>query len=278
MGSQASSSSSVLAAVLRLPNPALVKKYLQIADGRDKALKIVQYLFKVILWAGWVTKKSHPVLHPRVAAVVAQFSLTRRVLRLGHCVEPYAEVRDQVAGGWAPANRSVHAQFLHLLSWYNPVASVVNDVVDDIICLAKIGALDKSWSKRLDTTSTRLWFSTILIDVYENYRGQAKLVADVVRRERDLAALHASSASPVAAAAVSKGEREVAIETAHKGLAAAKQKLFMQRVSFFKLLADFTFCWVDFREMSGDRADGIQAVAGFCAALLATYKIWVKCQ
>ncbi|KAI9217783.1 peroxisomal biogenesis factor 11 [Blastocladiella britannica] len=278
-----------------LPDPALASKYLKIADGRDKALKIVQYGFKVLLWAEIITKTSHPTAHPRISAVVSQFSLTRRVLRLGHVVEPYSELRDVVDAGWSGTVGKKGASPLDrlaaVLGWINPIASVVNDIVDDTICLAKIGAIDKSWSKKLDATSTNLWFATILIDLFENARGQRKLAADVARRRRDVAAFsgvasksHAASSavnypSPATSPTPVAGPDATALarSTAVAALAAAKQKLWMQRVSFTKLVADMCFCWIDFRKHEGRGADGVQAVAGFCAALLATYKIYVKC-
>ncbi|ORZ41666.1 hypothetical protein BCR44DRAFT_341146 [Catenaria anguillulae PL171] len=258
-------------------------------------MKIVQYLFKVVLWADLVSKTTHPTAHARISAVVSQFSMTRRILRLGHVNEPYAELRDLIVhegglrGTVLKPGLSVKERFVQVLAWYNPAAGIVNDVVDDTICLAKMGAIDKSWAKRLDMTSTRLWFSTILVDLYDNYRGQQKLTADVARKRRDLATLNAQALAypspasspimtPSSSSSASPSPIQEQIRTARTALQAAEFKLWMQRVSFAKLMADFAFCWVDFRQLSGHRADGVQAVAGFCAALLGTYKIWVKCR
>jgi hypothetical protein len=58
---------------------------------------------------------------------------------------------------------------------------------------------------------------------------------------------------------------------------ALEGKLHLQRISFFKLLSDFSFNYVDVRGLSGKNADGAQAATGLLSAIIATYKILKKC-
>jgi hypothetical protein len=105
-----------------------------------------------------------------MTALASQFSNTRKILRLAHGVEPYLELKELIQEGPLPSLGLLMGQgtskvalqawpdrTLHCLAFINAAVSLVNDVVDDVICLAKIGAIDKSWSKRLDLPSCQLW-------------------------------------------------------------------------------------------------------------------------
>ncbi|KAL7747610.1 hypothetical protein RI367_007051 [Sorochytrium milnesiophthora] len=232
----------------------LLSALLQLNDGRDKLLKVVQYFFKVLLWSHVKSGKSHPFLHPRISSVASNFSTTRKILRLGHAVEPYLEVHgfftEQQGFTGLLTNKQQQSpaeRLLQLMAVVNALVGIANDVVDDVICLAKIGALEKSWVKRLDPHSSRLWMSSIVMDLIDNYVGLGKLV----QKEQ---------------AAARKGE----------AVAAIREKKRVQTISFIKLMSDFTFCYVDVANMSGRRADGIQAFSGFLSGVLSLYKLCLK--
>ncbi|KAJ3373107.1 hypothetical protein GGF31_001094 [Allomyces arbusculus] len=249
-----------------------VKKYLQVADGRDKALKIIQYCIKVVLWSELVTKTRHADVHQRIKSVASHFSTTRKILRLAHCVEPYLELRDLLREGepWRSvrdmAKKGLHTRgVMQVFAVVIAGMGIVNDCVDDVICLAKIGALDKKWVDRLEMTSSRMWMASIIYDILGNLRGMGKIATDLATRQRALAT-----------AIASKNADADQLATDRSAVATLEQKLFVQRVSFFKLCADYAFDYVDVFHVTGRRGDGIQAIAGFIAALLSTYKLWLK--
>lgn len=55
---------------------------------------------------------------------------------------------------------------LSLLSFVNSLIGSTQDVIDDLICLSKIGAVDEKF-KELAPTSDRLWFATIHLDLVD---------------------------------------------------------------------------------------------------------------
>lgn len=104
--------------------------------------------------------------------------------------------------------------------------------------------LDKPWLDFCTPLSDRLWFSGIFIDVHANLTDYKKLSF--------------------------KFEKETDTET--KGKLA--EKMFISRISLAKLMADFVFCTIDVFHL--DVNEGFQCVAGLSAALLGTFKLYIK--
>ena len=50
----------------------------------------------------------------------------------------------------------------------------------------------------------------------------------------------------------------------------------MQRITLMKLFADFIFCSIDVFELGGRISDGWQISAGLVAAILGTFKLYLK--
>ena len=212
----------------------ILRKILLLTDGRDKLMKVFQYGSKILLWKVFIKESNSKA---RLGSLSAQFSLTRKILRLGHCLEPFADSVQILKD----SNYNDTAQILAPL---NAVLSFINDLVDDGICLSKIGVVDKSWTSRLTPYSDRLWYSTIFIDVHANLMGMQELLA---KKEAEKSA-------------------ELRIQISNK--------IFMQQLSLVKLLADFTFCSVDVFELPV--SPGVQHLSGFLAAILGTFKLYVK--
>jgi hypothetical protein len=202
----------------------LIKILLQ-TDGRDKIFKSIQYFSKLLL----VYRKNTPA-----EKLASHFSLTRKILRLGHCVEP---LHDLVAcldndSGKITLNMDL---FVALLG-------IANDISDDIYALHKMGIItDKKLASKAETFSARAWYLGILIDLHSALKSERKLAKQL-------------SESP---------ENEKA-EKAYK----------MQLVSTAKLLCDFGFCTYDVFHLQS--LPHLQTLFGFGAALLSTYKLYVK--
>ena len=63
------------------------KKILLLTDGRDKTLKVFQYSAKVLVWLAILASKSKA--EGRAKLLTSHLSLVRKVLRLGHVLEPF---------------------------------------------------------------------------------------------------------------------------------------------------------------------------------------------
>ncbi|KAJ3304951.1 hypothetical protein HDV03_002181 [Kappamyces sp. JEL0829] len=214
----------------------ILRKILLLNDGRDKVLKCLQYGAKVLLWAVLLSKSP---AQTRAKQLSSHFSLVRKVIRLGHFLEPLND-------GLELCKEPGFDTLAQRLAPLNVVIGIVNDVSDDIICLCKMGVLDKPWLERCTPISDRLWYTSIFIDIHANLTDTLKL-QEKTRLESDAAA--------------------------RKKL---EDKVFMARVSLAKLLADYVFCTIDVFHLSV--SDGWQAVSGLVAAVLGTYKLWIKHQ
>jgi hypothetical protein len=217
--------------------PVLVlRRVLLLADGRDKVMKVIQYGCKILLWKVYLSKS---VEQDRLKAISNHFSLVRKVLRLARCLEGVNEA-VQISKDWR--FDSVSAKLAPL----NVALSILNDISDDLICLSKLGVISKEWVDWCDPISARLWFITILIDIHGNFVDTAELIK---RRNEERS-------------------NEMRIQL--------RQKIFMSNVSLFKLLADLVFCTVDVLAIGEKISPGYQHLSGFTAAVLGTYKLYVK--
>jgi hypothetical protein len=216
----------------------VIRKILLLNDGRDKILKVAQYSAKVLLWLVLMEKS---VNQTRAKQIATHFSIVRKVIRLGHFLEPFSEGLDI-------AKEPHFETTAQKLAPLNVLIGIANDISDDIICLSKLGVLEKGWTERMTPYSDRLWYSSIFIDLHSNWTETNKLIQ--------------------------KYDQESSIEQKEK----LAQKIFMARISLIKLLADFVFCTVDVFELGERVSPGWQNLSGLLAALLGTYKLYVKNQ
>ncbi|KAJ3273470.1 hypothetical protein HDV01_004390 [Terramyces sp. JEL0728] len=199
----------------------IFRKLLLLNDGRDKIMKVAQYSSKILLWLILVEKG---INQTRAKQLASHFSLVRKAIRLAHFLEPFND-------GLEIAKEKQFGTLQQKLAPLNVVIGICNDISDDIICLAKLGIMDKSWIKTMTPYSDRLWYSGIFIDVHSNICDTNELFQKL-----------ANSKDP---------------ESRQK----LQQKIFMQRVSLLKLLADFVFCTIDVFEMGDRISEGYQHVS-----------------
>lgn len=233
----------------------ILQKILSTTDGKDKLLKIAQYLSKTYLLT------SLPTL--TLPTFVSQVSLARKVIRLGHgvggmtdLVELYPRMKFVFLN-----KTSVEDSQSVFLEVANAAIGVVNDFVDDYICMGKIGVFkNKERVKRMSVLSDRLWYTTIYLDVHDNHNA-IKLNQTQLYQNQALLAL------------LNDKEKSDLLEKIKK----CEKKLFMLNVGRMKLLVDWIFCSYDVFLME-DRGFPIQiqVVSGLIASLLGTYKIYNK--
>ncbi|KAI8924199.1 peroxisomal biogenesis factor 11-domain-containing protein [Entophlyctis helioformis] len=224
------------------------RKILLLNDGRDKVLKCFQYTAKVLLWCLITDAKRFPGSHTRASIIASQFSTTRKIIRLGHWLEPLNDHLALAKDGYVKLSpsMSVSDKTIRVLAPLAAWLGIINDISDDIVCVGKLGLVDKAWVKWATPISDRLWYASIFIDLHEAANGLRKL-RYAMQQTTD------------------------AVERAK-----IQAKVTMQYVTLAKLSMDFVFCSVDVFELGDRVSDGWQAVTGFAAAILGTYKLYVK--
>jgi hypothetical protein len=211
----------------------IYRKLLLLNDGRDKIMKLTQYSAKILLWLYLIEDSKAKT---RAKAIVHHMSLVRKVIRLAHFLEPLKEAVDLLN---EPSNFLTTSEKLAPL---NIVAGMINDVSDDIICLAKLGIVDKSWIDKMSPYSDRLWYFTIFLDVQSNLEQASKLKSSLKTGDK----------------------KEV------------EQKLYVNNISLVKLLCDFVFCTIDVFQLDKKVHPSYQILSGFVAAYLGTVKLYLK--
>ncbi|KAH6575602.1 hypothetical protein BASA60_004905 [Batrachochytrium salamandrivorans] len=230
----------------------IFRKILLLNDGRDKILKCVQYAAKLLLWCYLSAQsKKHPVSHARAMHLASHFSLARKMVRLGHWLEP---INDYLEFSKNPIqdmslNPTAAEINIHRLAPLNAGIGILNDVCDDVICLSKMGLLSNlspHWIQRATTLSDRCWYTSIFVDLYTAYHARQKLYTAL-----------AKTTDPIQHQAIT-------------------DKIFMQHISIAKLSMDFVFCSVDVLKIGDQVSQGVQIIPGFLSALLGTFKLYRK--
>jgi hypothetical protein len=217
---------------------------------------VIQYFSKVVLLVYLAkpdVKKSHPNTHARVSSLVSAFSSARKIIRLGHFVEPYSQLREVMYPA-ATVSRPLSSWKLdNALAFVNASLSILNDFSDDVVCLAKIGVMNKEVGKRFEPISNALWFTCICLDI-------RSLVLDIHSSRDKMRKINTSKDLDAA-------EKRMQSD-------AASQKLGLQWISLLKLSGDFCFCTYDV--WGCQFSDLFQAQCGFISAVCASYKLWYK--
>lgn len=176
----------------------ILRRLLVHSDGRDKSLKIIQYVGKILLWLHLTRKSKAPrktffynlskllkvfrpppsplfefsTYAPRIQTMAKEFSNTRKIMRLAHFLEPYTELRKYHKGeiNQPPTNDYCDERFIiFYLRWLNCYIGLANDIFDDLYCLGKLNILDKSVAKWAEPIAIRLWFTNIIFDLYDGF-------------------------------------------------------------------------------------------------------------
>ncbi|KAF9277470.1 hypothetical protein BGZ68_009260 [Mortierella alpina] len=247
--------------------PQIVREISDVVDGRDKTIKVVQYFCKVFLWVFLSNPKQYAVLAARMKALAKQFSTTRKVLRLGHFIDPMASVLTLAVTLRANLRKNGLRRTLDKapsqdwrntlrdrLGSLNNVLGFVQDISDDIYCLGVIGVLDRSFTDKAEPWSNRLWMVGVSIDLHENLQTIRDVRRQIKAVEQNLT-LGGSD------------EDEEAWRAQYTKLST---KLHWLQVTTVKLGGDFLFCGYD--NLHCTFSDGFQAVSGFISGLAGAYK------
>ena len=168
-----------LTALLNSANFQKFLKFLTVADNKDKLLKVLQYIVKLI-----IVTRGKSLLKPANSSAVdyksfsSTLSLARKLGRLGNWLPGLQDLHE------LSTNSSIDSD--HLLKLIGATASVGNDLLDDWICLQKGRFLLKQpYLDNLDLWSTRLWFISVSIDLNFTIKKLTKLFNDEPKSTED---------------------------------------------------------------------------------------------
>ncbi|OZJ03394.1 hypothetical protein BZG36_04004 [Bifiguratus adelaidae] len=133
-----------------------------LSDGRDKVLKLTQYTLKLVLYyrtrpSPFAITPGSP-LHAALLTFTAQLSITRKLLRLFHFLDPLDTLLQRKDANPLPT-----------------LLALVNDVADDVYCLSKIGGLPARWNGIAERWSLRAWFTGTLLELYKQAKTRRRL-------------------------------------------------------------------------------------------------------
>jgi hypothetical protein len=146
-------------------------KFIAVADNKDKLLKILQYVVKIVL----VTRSSFSSLSSGAddkdgasdwKSFASTLSLARRLGRLGNWMNDVRQVVE-LAGKADDKDKLPAVDYDLILTRISTGASLCNDLLDDWICLQRGRFLAKlAILPVLDLWSTRLWFLSLCIEMH----------------------------------------------------------------------------------------------------------------
>lgn len=135
-----------------------IKQILELTDGRDKALKILQYAMLL-----YINLRGTRKMFPKLAAFVSALSVSRKAIRLGHFLYPLSS-----------KTKTIRQKLQVCLE-------VALDILDDVLFLAKIKAIDEYWFV-VEPYANKLWATCICLDLQDSKttRSKLKLGSDLV--------------------------------------------------------------------------------------------------
>ncbi|KAG2191370.1 hypothetical protein INT46_005006 [Mucor plumbeus] len=147
----------------------VIQRVLKDLDGRDKSMKIVQYIIKILVY-----HKYHRSAHlNQLTSLATQFSVTRQVLCLGNASE---DIKQLLA-----TKGNLYKQLLL-------INSISNALADDIYCLHRIGVLpQKAWGYYSEIISAHCWFASIIIGLKKNFENMCRIELYGTQQELKLA-------------------------------------------------------------------------------------------
>ncbi|KAJ3396722.1 hypothetical protein HDU92_002088 [Lobulomyces angularis] len=257
-------------------------------DGRDKILKCVQYAAKFLVSQNLV--KSEDKIK-KLKNLASQFSITRKILRLIHFLDPLEKLMEIDLKDLSLRSSSVDSKAsfiqnqLKFFGAINCLVGFTQDVIDDFICLSKLGALEKSWQSYGDL-SDRLWLTTIHFDLLEAVFQYKKLNSNLKSLERQIVEEneHCHDQKTNSSTVNEKKINQFFLSKENNNIqnlkiyAEAKDKLFLQKTSILKLIMDLIFCSYDvfgFEKNLG-LSETWQLTAALISGFLSTYKLAKK--
>ncbi|KAI9335948.1 hypothetical protein BDR26DRAFT_897289 [Obelidium mucronatum] len=294
-----SHSSNANSILLRL---ILFRKVLLLNDGRDKTLKVIQYVSKVLLWSSLLThvstKNSHPSIQKALQTLIPHLSIARKLVRLGNFFAPLeflVTTPPTLSNGFA-------------FSLLSNVNALWTSLADDSVTLAKVGI----WEQRewMQTWADRLWLVGIGFDGLEafwKWRAVSRKQF-LLNEKRRILGLQFEQSVSGAVMKISEFVDEDGnlvgggigndvvlgmMQKADEELDSVAKEKWLWQLNAGKLVADLIFCsfdvfgvvkWIESRGgLGGGRIKAhqfqqFQDMAGLVSAILGTWKLYSQQQ
>lgn len=130
----------------------------QKTDGVDKFLKVMQYSIRISLWDGRPS-----ALADKLDRVQKDISSSRTVLRLLKFTFYVKDLRNQWPGSFKDFEARTAIQKVEFI---NNVMGCVTDFCDDVQWLSRMGFVSQKMAIRVEEVAQRLWFFTVLMDLF----------------------------------------------------------------------------------------------------------------
>lgn len=157
----------------------VIKLLLRQTEGRDKAMKVAQYILKLLL-----LKWKPSTRRDKSKNIASQLSLARKLIRLMHWIDPLSLILK-------PPKHTTRYEYL------GNCISLANDFSDDVVCLGTLGLIPQRAISIATFTSDRLWMLSIFMDLHDsitNYSRAIRLLhGNTIDCKFDVAALPKTS-------------------------------------------------------------------------------------
>ncbi|RPD61907.1 hypothetical protein L226DRAFT_487136 [Lentinus tigrinus ALCF2SS1-7] len=254
------------------------RELLKSANGRDKALKLLQYSMKMYLVfhfaitaspafrgrnrPGWEAELTH-----RLKSGIAGFSLTRKCLILFNWLPPLTSILAQHQSDSYVTHKGKQKPLLHTFLHAPPpvLLEFVNGLADDAATFSRLGLIGKRTGERAGRLADWCWFASTLVNMVEN-SVERSVILDLQHQVEGR--LYSESMS----GATSKSN-PAANKLDEKELARLQRQDYWIQITRLKLLMDLIFVSYDVFRLK--RAKGqVQTLAGLASAVLSTAKLY----
>lgn len=257
------------------------KEIILTSNGRDKALKLIQYSIRVYLLfhlsISTVSVLKRPRarfnldLAKRLTETASGLSLARKCMLLFNWLHPLSTIRAQQQESFGSSSRKVQPKsFVHTALYAPPpvLLELMNAVSDDVSTLAQLGFFGKKLGDRAGKFSDWCWFVATLVGLVEN--GVERQMITSLQAEVEGRMFNESMANGASA----KSKPRVS-KLDEKELSRLRRQDYWLQMTRAKLVMDLIFVSYDIFDFKRARTS-IKAFTGLASAVLSSMKLYDK--
>ncbi|KAI0069023.1 hypothetical protein BV25DRAFT_1874468 [Artomyces pyxidatus] len=258
------------------------REMVKTSNGRDKALKLLQYSMKLYLLFHYTLARRMPLkagvgwetgLLKRIESTVGGLSLSRKCLILFNWLAPLTAILNErnatpaYASDSNPSLPPTPKPLLHTFLHASPpvLLELVQAVADDITTFSKLGLLGKRTGERSGRFADWCWFASTLVGLVENGVERSIIVNS---RQAVESRLYEES---MAGATAKSTPRNTKID--NKELQLLERQDYWLRVQRAKLFMDLAFVSCDVFKLKRGK-EAVKTFSGLASALLSSSKLY----
>lgn len=259
------------------------KEIILTSNGRDKALKLIQYSIRVYLLFHLSISSTALLKRPRarfnlglakrLTETASGLSLARKCLLLFNWLHPLSAIRAQQQESFGSSSSPKKLQpksFIHTALYAPPpvLLELMNAVSDDVSTLAQLGFFGKKLGDRAGKFSDWCWFMATLVGLVEN--GVERQMITSLQAEVEGRMFNESMANGASA----KSKPRVS-KLDEKELSRLRRQNYWLQMTQAKLVMDLIFVSYDIFDLKRGRTS-IKAFTGLASAVLSSMKLYDK--